>query len=220
MLGGVLVGGALVVAAGDWVAVARSHRRAEYVLKPLVPVLLIGGAVILGSDQPPARAVLTVAALILSLAGDVFLMVPGDLFLPGLGSFLLAHLAYVGAFNDSPPPAGVVLIASAAVALVAAPVYLLLLRGMTAATRRAMAVPVALYVIAIGAMVVSASVTLARPGWGTGRALVATAGAVLFMTSDGLIGWTRFVRPVPRGPVAVIVTYHLAQVALVTALLA
>ena len=36
-----------------------------------------------------------VAALVLSLVGDVFLMLPQDLFVFGLGSFLLGHIAYI-----------------------------------------------------------------------------------------------------------------------------
>ena len=36
-----------------------------------------------------------VAALVLCLAGDVFLMLPKDLFVAGLASFLLGHLCYV-----------------------------------------------------------------------------------------------------------------------------
>ena len=35
------------------------------------------------------------AALALSLAGDVFLMLPSDQFVPGLASFLLGHIAYI-----------------------------------------------------------------------------------------------------------------------------
>ena len=38
----------------------------------------------------------------------------------------------------------------------------------------------------------------------------AIAGAALFFVSDALIGETRFVRPASWGPVAVIITYHLA----------
>ena len=34
---------------------------------------------------------------------------------------------------------------------------------------------------------------------------------ILFLASDSLIAWERFVRRVPQGPLAVIVTYHLAQ---------
>ena len=46
----------------------------------------------------------------------------------------------------------------------------------------------------------------------------AIAGAGLFFVSDAVIGETRFVRPRPWGPVAVIVTYHLALAGLVFSL--
>ena len=47
---------------------------------------------------------------------------------------------------------------------------------------------------------------------GVGTAAIATAiGGVLFLASDSLIAWERFVRRLPHGPLAVIVTYHLAQ---------
>ena len=44
------------------------------------------------------------------------------------------------------------------------------------------------------------------------------AGAGLFFVSDALIAETRFVRPRPWGPLAVIVTYHLALAGLVFSL--
>jgi alkenylglycerophosphocholine/alkenylglycerophosphoethanolamine hydrolase len=81
-----------------------------------------------------------------------------------------------------------------------------------------MGVPVAVYVVAIGAMVASALVTPARPGWTAGPSTLAIVGALLFMTSDALIGWTRFVGPLHRAPVTIMVTYHLGQAALVLAL--
>ncbi|MFL5798123.1 MAG: lysoplasmalogenase family protein [Actinomycetota bacterium] len=83
----------MAVATGGWVAVARRARRAEYVLKPLTLVVLIGAAVALRHGNPDATCAFTVAALVASLAGDVFLMVPREPFVAGLGTFLLAHLA-------------------------------------------------------------------------------------------------------------------------------
>jgi uncharacterized membrane protein YhhN len=47
---------------------------------------------------------------------------------------------------------------------------------------------------------------------------VAAAGAVLFVTSDAVIGWSRFVGPVPNHRLVIMVTYHLAQVLLVLSL--
>ena len=42
--------------------------------------------------------------------------------------------------------------------------------------------------------------------------------AVLFMASDALIAWNRFVRRLAWAPVVIMVTYHLGQLGLVTAL--
>lgn len=46
-------------------------------------------------------------ALLFSLLGDIFLMLPRERFLAGLGAFLLAHLAYGWGFLGSgqAPPA-------------------------------------------------------------------------------------------------------------------
>ena len=47
----------------------------------------------------------------------------------------------------------------------------------------------------------------------------AIAGAGLFMFSDSLIAWNRFVRPLAWAPVTIMVTYHLGQAGLVLSLL-
>ena len=52
----------------------------------------------------------------------------------------------------------------------------------------------------------------------TGNVLAA-AGAVLFVASDSMIAWDRFVHPFERAPVAIMVTYHLGQAGLVASLL-
>src|SRR5512136_918240 len=80
-------------------AVLAGWRLPEYVLKPLTMLLVIGVAAgrIPGTDPWYRRLVL--AGLLFSLCGDVFLMWPGDLFMPGLASFLVGHLCYLGAFT-------------------------------------------------------------------------------------------------------------------------
>jgi uncharacterized membrane protein YhhN len=40
-------------------------------------------------------------------------------------------------------------------------------------------------------------------------------GAVLFFVSDSLLAWNRFVTPLPRGSLLVIVAYHVGQMALI-----
>lgn len=198
---------AALAAAGDWAAVAAGHKRLEYACKPAVLVVLTAAALALDPDDPTVRAWFVVA-LVFSLAGDVFLMLPGDLFVAGLAAFLVGHLAYVGGFLAAGVSAPAVLAGLAVVAVA----LLLVGRPLLVGARRkepAMVVPVAAYMAVISAMLVTAI------GAGPG---LAVAGAALFYTSDALIGLGRFVRAWPWSPLAVIVTYHLGQALLVVSL--
>ena len=85
-----------------------------------------------------------------------------------------------------------------------------IVRGVGAGPDTDLVAPVAIYMGLISLMVASAV--------GTTEAL-AIVGAVLFYVSDALIAWTRFVRDLPHGRVAVMVTYHLAQICLVLSLI-
>jgi len=181
----------------DWLAVTWSVRSLEYVAKPATLLALL---VYAGYGHPSPWLV---AALAFSLLGDVFLMLPADLFLAGLGAFLVAHLAYVGAFAGPVVPR---LVWLAVVVGVLAPVAARILR---AVPDRALRTPVAVYSLAISLMVASAVASAST---------VAITGAVLFLVSDMLIAWNRFVQPRPWAPLAIIVTYHLGQLGLATAL--
>lgn len=198
----------LAAAFADWLAVHHGNTRVEYLCKPLTMVALIGVALALDPQVPATRAWFVVA-LALSLVGDVFLMLPGDLFVPGLAAFLLAHLAYVVGFLVGGLDAPGVLVGLLAVAVAFLIVGTRILRD---ARRQepALAGPVTAYMAVISAMVVCAL--------GTGR-LLAILGAGLFYASDALIGWNRFVRPAPGAGTAIMVTYHLGQILLVLSLI-
>jgi len=181
----------------DWLAVSRRIRALEYVAKPATLLALLAYAAF-GHASP-----WLVAALAFSLLGDIFLMLPADLFLAGLAAFLIAHLAYIGAFAGALVPR---LPWLAVVLVVLAPVAVRILR---AVPEQALRVPVALYSLAIALMVASAIASAST---------VAIVGAVLFLVSDMLIAWNRFVHPRPWAPLAIIVTYHLGQLGLAAAL--
>ena len=87
----------MLSAIADWVAVARSMRRIEYILKPATLALLLVAGLLLRALPHDAWATpFFLFALAASLAGDICLMWPGDrLFLPGLVAFLAAHIGYV-----------------------------------------------------------------------------------------------------------------------------
>jgi uncharacterized membrane protein YhhN len=204
---GVFLAVAAVAAVANWVAVARGAKAVEYVAKPATLAALVAVALALDPQDGTVRTWFVVA-LVASLAGDVFLMLPRDLFVAGLGSFLVAHLAYTGGLAVAGIDAAWLALGAVAVAVAVAGIAPPLVRGVR---RRApeLAVPVMAYMVVISAMVAAAI--------GTGDG-VAAIGAVLFYASDALIGLTRFVRSHPRGDLAVMVTYHLGQALLVLSL--
>lgn len=203
----------LAVAALDWAAVHGRNRPLEYVAKPGCMVFLVLAAVTLDPVDAAARTALVVA-LVLSALGDVFLMLPGrqpgssgpNLFVAGLASFLLGHLAYVVGFALEGLEAGGLLLGLLPVALIIATVGRHAVRAVRAGDEPELAVPVQAYVAVISAMVLGAFGTV---DWR------AALGAGLFAGSDSLIAWERFVRSRRWAPVTIIVTYHLAQALLV-----
>jgi uncharacterized membrane protein YhhN len=209
----VLLALAAVFAVGDWFAVARESKPLEYVCKPATTALLVGVALALDPVHSDTRAWF-VAALVLALAGDVFLMLPGDLFVPGLGSFLLAQLAFAVGFSLHGGSAGEYLLGVLVVAAVGVPLVVRFVRALVQSGHGTLAGPVIAYFLAISAMVVTAIAS--------GNADAIT-GAGLFLVSDSLIAETRFVPHSRVGssraaPVAIMVTYHLALAALVVSL--
>ena len=214
----------LLLAFGDWVAVATKAKRWEYFFKPATLSALLALALRTAVEAPSRQGTFTVLALIFSLMGDVFLMLPRDLFLQGLASFLVAHICYVVAFapaiSGNGPDAAFATLAAALIGVLAISALILrfILRSLEPATRRKMRGPLIAYMVCIGAMVAAAISTTADPAFPATAAASAVAGALLFYISDALIGWNRFVKSYAWAPLVIIVTYHLGQMELVLAL--
>jgi uncharacterized membrane protein YhhN len=146
-------------------------------------------------------------ALLFSAAGDVFLAVDRTgLFVPGLASFLAAHLVYLWQFLRHRPrplalPAVRGLVALGIVAGIAV-MLVLLTPGLGG-----LLMPVYAYIAAIAAMALAAT---ALPGrWPV------MLGALSFMLSDSLIALDKFVAPIPHVGPAIWVTYVAAQAMIV-----
>lgn len=212
-----VLGAAGVLAVADWVVVARGTRRVEYVLKPLTLLLLLAAAPLVAGTGVGHQLRWTLVALACSLLGDVFLMLPSNRFVQGLGSFLLAHLAYVVAFHPAAPDWARLLPALAAVGAVSALVFGRVRAGLKAKGLDKLVGPVLVYGAVISMMVASA-IEFAWRGPGALPAGAAVVGALLFFASDGMIGWSRFVAGFPGARVAIMVTYHLGQAGLVLVL--
>jgi uncharacterized membrane protein YhhN len=199
---------ALAAAAADWVAVHQQSKVLEFVCKPLTMALLVAAALALDPLDPAVRTWFVIA-LVLSLVGDVLLMLPKGLFLFGLGAFLAGHIAYIVGMHVDGVAGSRFLIGIAVVMVLLAALGSRILRGVRAGPDPKLAGPVVAYMFVISAMVASAI--------GTGH-LAAVVGSGLFYVSDALLAWNRFLRETRHGRVAIMVTYHLAQTALVLSL--
>lgn len=161
----------------------------------------------------PKTLPLLAAALAGSLAGDVFLMFQG-FFIPGLVSFLVAHLFYVALFKSGQawfPHRG----ALAATLGIGVAMYAFLWAGGLPPALRA---PVAAYVLVIALMAAQAigRATVLRDA----PSLLVAVGAGFFMLSDSLLATNRFVMPLPMAQVWVLATYYAAQALIVSGWLA
>jgi alkylglycerol monooxygenase len=183
----------------------------HFVFKPLtmlVAIVLV--AVRAYSSGAVARFdVFLMAALVASLAGDVFLMLPGGYFIPGLASFLVGHLCYIALFHLGVPwfPSRGALACTLGAG---AAMYAWVWGGLADPVLQ---VAVAAYVSVIALMVAQA----------IGRAVVVRdaparavgLGACIFMLSDSLIAINRFVQPLPLVSLWVLASYYTAQILIV-----
>lgn len=206
---------ALLFAALEAIAVLKNLQKLEYIAKPAVMVCLFlwlyFSTGLLGSTFWFGLAVL------LSLGGDVLLMLPPErLFLAGLVAFLLAHVSYITGFRAE---LGIInawsLILLVIVAINASRILRRIIGAMRTSGENKLVVPIVIYGIVISFMLFAAMSTLFNPAWQAGAALLVSAGAALFCASDAMLAWNKFVSPVRNGRVMIIVLYHLGQIGLI-----
>jgi len=181
-----------------------NHRWLVYLFKPLTTTLILVLALTARGPLLSRYKLAIVIGLVFSLGGDVFLMLPGDLFLAGLSSFLIAHIAYVVAFTSDARLASRRLPFLIWMAIGVANI-MLLWPGIPAPLR----IPVVLYtaiILTMAAQAASRALTLR-----VASARNAAIGAALFVISDTLIGLDRFRPNLDFSPAQVLGTYYAAQ---------
>ena len=187
----------------------------HYVFKPLtmaIAIIFIAKTANFtkakGQFQPSFFAFLTLA-LVASLLGDVFLMLPGNYFIPGLASFLVAHLFYIALFRQGqswfPSRRALLNVLTFGVAM-----YSLLWSSLQDPELK---IAVAAYVIAISLMAAQAIGRAVALGDSASRWVA--VGACVFMLSDSLIALNKFLQPLPLAPLWILLTYYAAQVLIV-----
>jgi alkylglycerol monooxygenase len=153
--------------------------------------------------------VFLLCAAVFSLGGDVFLMLPGDYFIPGLASFLVAHVFYIALFKQGQAwfPNKTAL---AAVLGFGAAMYAILWSSLGDPILKG---AVAAYVTVISLMAAQAIGRATVMGNAASRWVA--VGACVFMVSDSLIAINKFLTPVPLSAMWILFTYFAAQMLIV-----
>ncbi len=166
-------------------------------------VAIIGIAALNNDPISSSYRLLIVLGLLASLAGDIFLMLPGDRLMQGLFSFLIAHIFYAAAFTFE--------------GVGGAPIWYVapfLLYGVVMLWRLwpdlgSMRIPVIIYVATILFMAwQAANRWIETEDEGSFLALI---GAYLFVMSDSALAVERFKGRFRAAPFWVLSTYFAAQ---------
>lgn len=200
----------IVSAAFVAVLAIRAHYLGEdqrwqvYLFKPLATLLIFCLVVVAAQPAPRSYPLIVAAGLLLSTAGDIFLMLPKDRFIAGLASFLAGHLCYIAAFSsDVSFGTGLwwwlpyFVVGGAVVA------------GLWPRLPSALRWPVLAYVLVIATMAGQATgrwTVLENPA-----ALCAAVGAALFVISDAVLAVDRFGRHFHAARGVTLATYYPAQ---------
>lgn len=179
----------------------------HWACKPLTTLLILWQARRVAVPVSERYRRWIVVGMAFSLCGDVFLMLPQDAFVPGLVSFLLAHLSFILAFLDDSR------FAERPLGMLGPVAYgIFNLWALWPSLPRALHLPVVVYVLVLACMGGQAVVRQRRHA---NDALAASAqwamtGALVFMLSDTLLAWNRFRFVIPLSDVWVLTTYYTA----------
>lgn len=196
------------------IEIAAEYFQADMLRYLVKPTLMIVLAFYFYQESKPdissfAKKIL--AALVFSWGGDVFLMFPG-FFLPGLISFLVAHVFYILAFFENINSAkekrsiGNTLLFALPFLLATGTLFRILIP-----TLGEMMVPVAVYTSVITVMGISAALRFGSVSKESFMPVL--SGAVIFMLSDSTIALNKFMYngELPYARIVIMVTYLLAQ---------
>ena len=210
----------ILFALAHWYFTFKDIRKGIVITKPPVMIFLMiylltsVPAITTRITEPNIFPLWFLLGLFFGLMGDVFLMWPDRLFLPGLVSFLINQILYVIGFSTYYNAGGNQLMQIGLYILMLAAVMVviyLLFKGMEKNNMQRMKLPVGIYALIITLMVISAVETFFFH-WPVTASVLVTLGAVSFYVSDIMNAWTRFVGPINNGRFKIMSTYHAAQI--------
>lgn len=192
----------LLVSLIDIIAILNNSSLWQTIAKPLIiPSLL---AYYMTSSKSKNK--LYILALVFSFAGDVLLLDKTDLFLFGIGAFLITQVLYVYLFSKG---LGNSTLAKKIMAFVPFSIFFVVLIRLLKPGLEGFLIPVVIYGIAISSF---GSISLLKYLVKKDKLnLSLLIGAVVFIISDSLIALHKFHDPHSFYPVVIMLTYIIAQ---------
>jgi len=200
-----------IVFFAELIAITTNLKELRFVTKPLITISLM--LFVYFTIKRKSRFTNKVLiGLSFSLLGDVFLMFPyvNELyFMLGLGSFLIAHLFYISAFyldgtNKIEVEKRYVLPIFLVFGFFCMSYYMILRPNLGN-----MNIPVLVYSFVITLMAIMAALRYGKTN--TKSFAWILLGAILFMVSDSILAYNKFVERMEIGDLLIMATYMLAQ---------
>lgn len=203
----VILGTYTVVVIIDLLFIYFDQPQLRWFTKPLLMPLLMMGFYVSSAQRNTRAFLLIVAALFLSWGGDVLLQVEG-MFMPGLVSFLLAHIFYIIYFIKTGKETKGLVQQKPAIALFVL-IYILIFLWLLFPYLDALKIPVTVYGITISSMLLLALNTKHKLQDKTASLFM--FGAVLFVISDSVLAVNLFAYKHLVLSLVVMITYAAAQ---------
>lgn len=178
----------------------------KYTFKPLTTILIIALAFLQKPEGFDSYGYLIITGLVFSLIGDIYLMLPTDKFIHGLASFLIAHIFYIVAFSSGFGPF------LDFEYLIPAAIYTLVFLWVILPKTGSMKLPVIIYAIVL--MIFMWQATGRYYYLAQTSAFYVFIGAILFVISDSILAYARFVKSFKLSQLLIHTTYWGAQIAI------
>ncbi|WP_245773171.1 lysoplasmalogenase [Paenibacillus catalpae] len=170
----------------------------KLIFKAIPMILVIAYACLQSAGNSKRFQRILLTGLVFCVIGDVTL----DNFIVGLSAFLIGHLFYLSGFFSQWTFSAWRLVTVIPIGAYAVYMGYELLEALTKSGDGGLKVPVLIYVTAISLMGWSA--IMSGNAW-------AIAGALLFMASDSILAWNKFISEVAYSDVLIMTTYYAAQ---------
>jgi uncharacterized membrane protein YhhN len=198
-----------IVVVAELLLIYFRQQELRWFTKPLLMPLLMLAVFTMRSNIPLYKLFIT--ALLLSWLGDMLLQIKG-MFIPGLASFLLAHICYIVYFLKLQPGKKGLLQQQVLIGLPAL-IYIFIFLYLLHPFLDALKIPVTIYGITIGLMLLAAINT--RRKVNDDAAVLFFNGALQFVLSDSILAVNLFAMPSWMLSLCVMATYASAQYLLV-----